>query len=119
MNQSRLSVEYSTSIYDTNGKLLPESPLNQIYAFESLFAHISGVGQLLAMVDDDKLENMNKEERRLMLENLGTLFTSIGDAGFHALLQHEWPEVFASEEQSIIEQKPSVKENVVSKAAAA
>ena len=113
-----LSVEYSTSIYDSEGRLLPDSPLNQIRALESLFEHISGVGRLLELVDEEKLERMTTNARGLMLENLGSLCTSIGEGGFHVLLQQEWPSVFGLEDQSENEQEPSEKAEPADKAAA-
>lgn len=99
MRRDTLQVEYRTSIYNSEGRLLPDSPLNQIYAIEGLFAHLSGVGRLLELIDEEKLDRMNPSDRALMLESLGSLCTSIGEGGFHVLLQQEWLSLFAIDDQ--------------------
>ena len=118
MRDSRLSVEYSTAIYNSEGRLLPNTPLNQIYAIEGLFAHISAIGNLLGLVDEDKLADMNANAHSTMLENLGSLCSAIGDAGFYALLREDWPSLFGIEGKSENEQEPSEKANPADKAAA-
>lgn len=120
MTNSRLSVEYSTAIYDSEGKLLPDSPLNKIYAMEGLFAHVSAVGKLLELVDEDKLANINANAHSTMLENLGSLCSAIGDAGFYVLLKEDWPSLFDTEEQSAeAEQAPTEETNLAANAVAA
>lgn len=89
MRNSRLSVEYSTAIYDSESQLLPESPLNQIYAMEGIFTHVSAVGRLLEIIDEEKLEKMTASDCSIMLEGLGSLCTSLGDAGIGALLKFD------------------------------
>lgn len=119
MRDSRLSVEYSTAIYDSEGRLLPKTPLNQIYAIEGLFAHISAIGNLLGLVDEEKLADMNANAHATMLENLGSLCSAIGDAGFYALLREDWPSLFNTEEPAEAEQPLTEETNQAAKAVAA
>lgn len=119
MRNSRLSVEYSTAIYDSGSNLLPESPLNQIYAMEGIFTHVGAVGRLLQIIDEEKLEKMDSTECSLMLEGLGSLCTSLGNAGFGALLQQEWSSLFDDEEQAEAEPTPTEETNLAAKAVTA
>ena len=106
MNHSHLSIEYSTAIYNSKGRLSPDSPLNRISAMEGIFCHLSAIGKLMALVDEGKLENMNDSYRVTMMEGLGSLCSTIADAGYTQLMDIDWQAAFGIEEEEEQESEP-------------
>jgi hypothetical protein len=87
MNNSRLSIQYSVTLYNEKRECLPQSTASRAAALAAILRHVGAIGELLGLVSPERLDELNSNSLHLMLVNSGELINQLTEAGFILLNQ--------------------------------